>query len=52
MRVSTIIFCLFLALAAAGRYKAEAGVRADKAEIRKMEQQMRVERDAISALRL
>ncbi len=52
MKISTIIFCVFLALAAAGRYKAEAGVRADKADIRAMEREIRDEKAAIEELRL
>jgi hypothetical protein len=52
IRISTIFFCLLLAAAAAGRYQAEAKVRADKAEIRDIEQQIEMEEQQISKLKL
>lgn len=52
IRVSTIFFCLLLAAAAAGRYQAEAKVRADKLEINKLEEQIADEEYRIGQLQL
>ena len=52
MRISTLFFCLLLAAAAVGRYKAEAAVRADKSAISEIEQQIREEQQKISELKL
>ncbi|WP_306249818.1 hypothetical protein [Parvularcula sp. IMCC14364] len=52
IRFATIFFCLLLAAAAAGRYQAEAGVRAQKAEIQSVEQRIAEEEAAISQLDL
>lgn len=52
LRISTLFFCLLLAAAAVGRYKAEANVRADKAEIRSIESQIAAEEQKISELKL
>lgn len=38
MRLSTVFLCFLLAASAAGRYQAEAHVRAGKLEVRKIEQ--------------
>ncbi len=50
MRISTIFFCILLAAAAAGRYRAEANVRAYKAEIRKIESEIEAHEEKISEL--
>lgn len=52
MRISTLFFCLLLAAAAVGRYKAEAGVRADRAAILEVEQQIAEEEQKIGELKL
>ncbi|MCI5048157.1 MAG: hypothetical protein MRY59_11710 [Aquisalinus sp.] len=52
IRLATIFFCLLLAAAAAGRYQAEAGVRAQKAEIERIEGLISEEEVAISQLDL
>ncbi len=52
MRISTIFFCVLLAAAAAGRYRAEASVRADKAEIDKIDAEIAEEERQISKLDL
>lgn len=52
IRLSTLFFCLLLAAAAVGRYKAEANVRADRAEIEAIEMQILEEEQRISELRL
>ena len=52
IRVSTIFFCLLLAAAAAGRYQAEAKVRADKLEIDRLESQIADEGHKIGQLQL
>ena len=52
MRFSTIFFCILLAAAAAGRYQAEAGVRAQKAEIEAIEQEIAVEQELVEQLDL
>lgn len=52
IRISTIFFCLLLAAAAAGRYRAEATVRADRQAIEKLEQEIRAEEQEISALQM
>ena len=52
IRISTIFFCFLLAAAAAGRYQAEATVRADKVEIRALDEKISDEEHRISQLQL
>ena len=52
MRISTIVFCMILAATAAGRYRAEANVRANKAEIDRIEAEIQEEEKRISKLEL
>ncbi len=52
IRISTIFFCLLLAAAAVGRYRAEASVRAERAEIDQIEQGIKQEQARISKLQL
>ena len=52
IRFSTIFFCLILAAAAVGRYRAEAGVRAERDNISRIEQQIDRQRAKISKLQL
>lgn len=52
MRLSTIFFCILLAAAAAGRYRAEVNVRSDKVEIAKFQEMRAGEKEQIDRLRL
>ncbi|MGV6802428.1 MAG: hypothetical protein ACWA5L_10945 [bacterium] len=52
IRLSTIFFCLLLAAAAAGRYQAEASVRADKKEMHRIEQKIEAEKQVINQLQM
>ena len=52
IRITTIFFCLVLAAAAAGRYQAEAKLRADRDEVRRLDQQIDTQSDIIKDLQL
>lgn len=51
MRLTTLLLCLILAAAAAGRYKAEVAVRDAKSEIRALDRQKSEEISSIQVLR-
>ncbi|MEM9495645.1 MAG: hypothetical protein AAGA09_06540 [Pseudomonadota bacterium] len=51
IRITTIFLCLLLAVAAAGRYRAEEEVRNTRSDIREIETDMVKERRAIQMLR-
>ncbi len=51
MRLTTLILCLILAAAAAGRYKAESSVRDARSEIRALDRQKAEELSSIQVLR-
>lgn len=51
MRLTTLILCLILAAAAAGRYKAETSVRDARSELRALDRQKAEELSAIQVLR-
>ncbi|MEZ5921381.1 MAG: hypothetical protein R3C60_08535 [Parvularculaceae bacterium] len=51
MRITTLLLCLILAAAAAGRYKAEIAVRAAKGEIHSLEKKKSAELSDIQVLR-
>ena len=51
MRLTTLILCLILAAAAAGRYKAETSVRDARSEIRALDRQKAEELSSIQVLR-
>ena len=51
IRITTIFLCLLLAVAAAGRYRAEESVREIRNDIEKLEQERKIEEQRISTLR-
>lgn len=51
MRLTTLLLCLILAAAAAGRYKAEVAVRDAKSEIKALDRQKAEELSSIQVLR-
>lgn len=51
MRLTTLILCLILAAAAAGRYKAELSVRDARSEIRALDRKKAEELSSIQVLR-
>ncbi len=51
MRITTLLLCLILAAAAAGRYKAEVAVQDAKSEVRALDRQKAEELSSIQVLR-